>query len=637
MQPDAAAALTLARSLHWGGEVDRAIEEYDRSIAAWPGDAALRAGRAGARAQRGDAEGAREDVKDALGLDPRCAEAWYVSARLKGSEEAAAAVADAGRALESDPDHMGALYWRAGWRGAAGDGKGMREDLERAAVSTRTDALSLFYRAVALLSLGRMEAAVVVLNASIEAGLGLPFAYVARAEVRALRRDHRGAVEDYGRAIEKAPGQASLWVQRGRERLRAGDGAGASDDFQRALALHPRYAAAFYYRAFARSATDRQGSREDYERAAAIEPADAEGYYYRGLALESLRRRREAARDFEEAFRRAPPTHPRRQEIAERYERTRRRSLREILRQSPVTCLIAAANLAVWVAQGDLFKTPGAEKLLAWGALERSHVLDGEYWRLLTAVFLHVGPFHVLWNSYWSIPLCGAVERVFGSWRFLLAYLLTGIGASAVSLLGHRVVSAGASGALFGMLGVVVFLGSHRMGSCRAFLGHPRVLRGLAIVGFFFLLGIFLPFDNYAHLGGMLFGLLIGWLYLKVPSFNRIQKAVSWAAALLLLAGTAAAACIPWLPEGKTDLVVRRAARLYERNDLKGAVSLLDAGIGRDPCAGILYLLRADVRRSLGDVEAALADARRALELLPPGSPLRKAAEKLIEDLGRRP
>jgi rhomboid protease GluP len=94
-----------------------------------------------------------------------------------------------------------------------------------------------------------------------------------------------------------------------------------------------------------------------------------------------------------------------------------------------------------------------SQALIAAGALERSQVWAGQWWRLLTAVFLHIGLIHLLANSLFGFSWCRVVERVLGHGRFLALYLVAGLGASASSLLAHDVISAGASGALFGMIG----------------------------------------------------------------------------------------------------------------------------------------------------------------------------------------
>lgn len=181
--------------------------------------------------------------------------------------------------------------------------------------------------------------------------------------------------------------------------------------------------------------------------------------------------------------------------------------------QSPASWAIAGINV-LWflfvTAHGD---TKEAETLIRFGALERVRIWKHrESWRLVTACFLHIGWIHLFWNTYAMFGWCRHAEEEFGTVRFLLAYLMTGIGASAVSVMGHRTVSAGASGAGFGMIGVALMIAYRRLGSWDLFFGDAYVLYILKSMGLWFVLGIFLiRMDNFAHAGGLLFGLMAGF------------------------------------------------------------------------------------------------------------------------------
>src|SRR5262249_55585621 len=155
--------------------------------------------------------------------------------------------------------------------------------------------------------------------------------------------------------------------------------------------------------------------------------------------------------------------------------------------------------------------TTDPEILLRFGATWRHLVWQGEYWRLATSMFLHIGIIHLLWNGYYGFLLSAQVERALGAGRFLELYLLSGIAGSAVSVLGHDAVSAGASGALFGLIGWQVGTLRARVGSFRAMWADPGVRRGLMWIGGWFLVGAFVGFDNYAHAGGLAFGLAFAY------------------------------------------------------------------------------------------------------------------------------
>jgi rhomboid protease GluP len=186
---------------------------------------------------------------------------------------------------------------------------------------------------------------------------------------------------------------------------------------------------------------------------------------------------------------------------------------RSVILASPATWAIAAINVIYFLiaqAHGD---TTQAETLIRFGALERNRIWrHGESWRLITACFLHIGWMHLIWNTYGMYSWCKHVEEELGTLQFVLAYVMTGIGASAISVLGHQAVSAGASGAGFGMIGVALMLAYRKLGGWNEFISNPsvqQILRGMVI---WFILGIFvLRMDNYAHAGGLFFGLLAGY------------------------------------------------------------------------------------------------------------------------------
>lgn len=195
------------------------------------------------------------------------------------------------------------------------------------------------------------------------------------------------------------------------------------------------------------------------------------------------------------------------------------------LMASPATWVISAVNVLYFLyvtAHGD---TRDPETLIRYGATERVRIWrEGESWRLLSSCFLHIGWMHLLWNTYMMFGWCAHVETELGTVPFTMAYLMTGIGAAAVSVLGHRSVSAGASGSGFGMIGVTLMIAYHHIGSWNGFFGSPWVLGILKSTIAWILIGIFLiRVDNYAHIGGLIFGVMAGYaLSFEPDNPNRI-------------------------------------------------------------------------------------------------------------------
>lgn len=181
---------------------------------------------------------------------------------------------------------------------------------------------------------------------------------------------------------------------------------------------------------------------------------------------------------------------------------------------TPASWAIAATNVVFFLIAQSHGDTRIPENLIRYGALERGRIWKhGESWRLVSSMFMHVGWIHLFWNTYAMFGWCEHVEQELGTVSFVLAYLMTGIGASAVSVLGHRAVSAGASGAGFGMIGVALMIRYRALGSTDAFFSDPYALSILRNAGLWILLGIFIirGMDNWAHGGGFVFGLMGGY------------------------------------------------------------------------------------------------------------------------------
>ncbi len=183
-----------------------------------------------------------------------------------------------------------------------------------------------------------------------------------------------------------------------------------------------------------------------------------------------------------------------------------------------VTPAIIAIDVAVFVAMvaqsgGPMFSSP---TLVRWGGLFPAAVVDGQWWRLLTSMWLHAHPLHLVLNLVFLWQLGSIVERMLGPLVFLIVYLLAGVLATAVSLqtLAGNGVSVGASGAIFGLVGVLlaVAVTSRRIhGLGRLMADLQKRLIGVVLANL--VAGFLIPgIDNGAHVGGLVAGLLLGWL-----------------------------------------------------------------------------------------------------------------------------
>ena len=203
-----------------------------------------------------------------------------------------------------------------------------------------------------------------------------------------------------------------------------------------------------------------------------------------------------------------PPPEERAQPAPPARPNTQTTRSRPGFKQFPGTYSLIAITLVVFLGQFLSVELFQFDWLLEMGAKSGPEILSGEIWRFITPMFLHVTIPHVLINMYSLYAIGPAVERFFGTARFVAVYLLCGIAGVILSLAFSPYPSAGASGAIFGLLGSLgAFLYLHRGLFGRFGLLQLRqiVLVALLNLG----LGLMPGIDNWGHLGGLLAGIAL--------------------------------------------------------------------------------------------------------------------------------
>ena len=193
----------------------------------------------------------------------------------------------------------------------------------------------------------------------------------------------------------------------------------------------------------------------------------------------------------------------------------------QILRLAPVTGALIAICLLIYAAmviasKTFFFSTP---TVVAWGADAGVLVQGGQWWRLITAMFIHGNPVHIVLDMWCLFNLGPLAERAFGKLPFLAAYIATGICAGLASDWHHpTTASVGASGAIFGIAGFLITpIALKRLAIYTT--NKSSLLRTLIV---FAILNLaigqsFAMIDNSAHVGGLVSGLLIGLLFCIHP------------------------------------------------------------------------------------------------------------------------
>ena len=169
--------------------------------------------------------------------------------------------------------------------------------------------------------------------------------------------------------------------------------------------------------------------------------------------------------------------------------------------------------------------------LLLFGANFRPLVQAGQVWRLATSMFLHIGLVHLVVNMYSLLIIGRQMEGFLGRWKFLVVYLGSGILGSLLSVVVHTSISAGASGAIFGLLGSLLYFGYHY----RLYLGTVLKTQVIPIILLNLLIGFMVPgIDNFCHIGGLVGGYLITMI-VGVPGKTKKSDRINGAIVLTLL------------------------------------------------------------------------------------------------------
>ncbi len=190
---------------------------------------------------------------------------------------------------------------------------------------------------------------------------------------------------------------------------------------------------------------------------------------------------------------------------------------------------LSLINLAVFAAiviQTGEYGVPSPDTLLRFGAKDPVAVAQGEWWRLLSSMFLHIGPLHLFMNSYALYVIGPQIEDTIGRAPFLILYLTTGFIGSIASGLHTLSLSAGASGAIMGLLGfglvIELLIGFKlRQQSGRWPKMGSYLINSLFILG----MGLVIPnIDNGAHIGGLICGIGFGFSVMMFRPNNLVRS-----------------------------------------------------------------------------------------------------------------
>lgn len=193
-------------------------------------------------------------------------------------------------------------------------------------------------------------------------------------------------------------------------------------------------------------------------------------------------------------------------------------------KQPIVTYIIMAICIILFILMELSGGSTNSQTLLKYGANLDVLVKNGEYYRLFTCIFLHIGIMHLLCNMYSLYVIGREVENLFGKVKYIIIFILSGIFGSIMSLaFTHNTISAGASGAIFGLLGALLYFGIHY----RTYLGEAIKRSILPIIIVNLIIGFFAEgIDLAAHIGGLVGGVLVAMM-VGVPDKSKIKDIIN--------------------------------------------------------------------------------------------------------------
>lgn len=219
------------------------------------------------------------------------------------------------------------------------------------------------------------------------------------------------------------------------------------------------------------------------------------------------------------------------------------------------------------------------ELILIYGAKINRNILNGEYWRFVTPVFLHADAAHLLVNCY-SLYAVGVVtEKIYGRYRFLAIYFIAGILGNIFSFMFSPNPGVGASGAIFGLLGALLFFGLERPSLFKASFGANVII--MIVINLFYgfsKTGI----DNFAHIGGLIGGFLASGAVAGKKAAKWYTNRYAYMALAVLLAFSG----IYYGFNSKAGRIAAKASELealQTSNDWTGAETLAEEILAMDP------------------------------------------------------
>ncbi len=245
--------------------------------------------------------------------------------------------------------------------------------------------------------------------------------------------------------------------------------------------------------------------------------------------------------------------------------------------------ILIGINVALFVLmvfyQSGFSTELSVDTLVTFGAKYNMLIADGEYFRLLTSMFLHANLMHIVFNSLALRALGRDVEVFFGKTKFLIIYFVAGIIGALGSYMFNDAIGVGASGAIFGLLGANLYLLTLNPKLYKKIYGNDM----LVLLGINLVYGFMNPsIDNVAHLAGMIGGYLAAWsVGIKQQSPFKLKHMIAQAVTLVVIVVMVAWGIPNYKNTWKYDY--HKGYDLLSQQDIMGAKLQFEKGLEKNP------------------------------------------------------
>ncbi|SDN07908.1 rhomboid family intramembrane serine protease [Sediminibacillus halophilus] len=273
------------------------------------------------------------------------------------------------------------------------------------------------------------------------------------------------------------------------------------------------------------------------------------------------------------------------------------------------TYVLLAVNVLLFFLLERHGSSLNTQTLIDFGAKYNPAILQGEWWRIISSMFLHIGFVHLLMNMIALFYLGTAVERLYGTGRFAIVYFLAGITGGLASFAFNTQVSAGASGAIFGLFGSLLYFGVLYKRLFFRTMGWNL----LFILALNIAFGVMMPqIDNGAHIGGLLGGFLASAVVSLPGKKKRLNQLGGFMLYLLLTVGL-----LFYAMQFSSANLLQLAQHSIEQEEYHRTLKYTEQGLEDGEYKAELLFYRSLAHLNLDEAEAAIDDLEESLKVKP--------------------